>query len=168
MKKIWLVVLFLGFTSLCFADVTAEIIGKDIDTNGNIIVKTQYKIDGIEVQSNYPQLGGKYYWVTRYSIQNFANMDATQVQARIDKDIKAYGEQLILKPFREQLRVDLKTANQNLFNGDLLKDIIGHKTTVETATMIIDKNFDGIVDTEIIAKSDGSKIEKDYIIYIIP
>jgi len=182
MRKFLLMILFLGLARLCFADVTAEIFFRDIDNNGNIRIWTQYKIDGTTIPSNYifrdkiiynirneklgeysnDNLNGMQLYCSRYSIQNFANMNATQVQARIDQDLKAFGEQLILKPFQEQLRIDLKTANENLFKGDLLKDIIGYKTTIKTATMVIDKDFDGIQDTEMICKTDGTKTEKPY------
>ena len=161
MRMILAVVMVLSFAVTAFADVTAEIVGKDIDSNGSIVIKTQYKIDGVEVESRYPQEGGKYYWVTRYSKQNFAGMDATQIQARIDKDIQAFGESLILKPFQEEQRQALKTANTAFYNISLTS-IVGHKVTVTEAKMIVDTNFDGVQDKEWTVKTDGTKNEKDY------
>ena len=161
MRKILLLILMLSFFKFCFADVTAEILGKEIDANGNILIKTQYKIDSVEVPSRYPQENGKYYWVTRYSIQNFANMDATQIQAKIDADLNAFSESLITKPFLEQQRTALKDANTTLLSSDLLKNVVGHKVTTASAKLNIDSNFDGIEDKELTVKTDGSKIEKD-------
>lgn len=163
--KILSLVLILAFcliTSFVFADVTAEIIGKDIDNNGNIRIKTQYKINDVEVPSNYPKEDGKYYWVTRYSIQNFAGMTKLQIAERIKQDLKAFGEQLITKPFIEEQRILLKNANQEFFNSTNLNNIVGQKLTVTNATLIIDKNFDGIMDTELTCKTDGTKTETPY------
>ena len=154
-------------SSLAFADVTPEIVGKAIDDNGNIVIKTQYKIDGVEVVSRYPQENGKYYWVTRYSIQNFANMNATQIQDRIDQDIKAYADNLITQPFQEQQRRALKTANSNFYNTSL-SNVTGHKVTVTSAKMVVDTNFDGMQDKEWTVKTDGTKIEADYSPPIVP
>lgn len=158
MKRLVLVILFLGLCKLCFADVTAEVVGKSIDDNGNIVIKTQYKIDGKEVESRYPKdEQDRYYWVTRYSIQNFAN---STVSDRIDQDLKAYANQLITKPFQDEQRANLQKANADFYN-DSMKDIVGHKITVTEATMNIDKDFDGKIDTELTVNTLGEKVEKD-------
>ncbi len=155
--RILFVILFLLMTVNCFADVTAEIIGKFIDDNGNIVIKTQYKINGKEVESRYPKdEQGRYYWVTRYSIQNFVN---STVSDRIDQDLKAFAEHLITQPFQNEQRTELQKANSDFYNEEM-KDIVGHNITITSAKMIIDKNFDGKEDTELTVSTSGEKVEK--------
>lgn len=156
MKKGLLVLfLILGLARLCFADVTAEIIGKDIDENGNIRIKTQYKIDGVEVSSRYPPENGKYYWVTRYTSTNFAGMTKLQIAQRIVKDIKAFADSLIQKKY-------YSIANPALSNSTLFDTIVGQKLTETTASILVDTNGDNKPDTEYLVKTDGTKTEQPY------
>jgi len=154
MKKL-LVVLFLvlGLARLCFADVTAEIIAVDKDNNGNIQIKTQYKIDGVEVQSNYPPLNGKYYWINRYDIKSFAGMTKAQILLRIKKDIISFEKNLIQKKYMEINNDIFVTAGQNL---------VGATNTQTTTSVYVDTNSDGILDTEWVLKSDSTRTELPY------
>lgn len=152
MRKILALVLVLGICGQVFADVTAEIVGKDIDENGNIIIKTQYKIDGVEVQSRYPKLTIKdkddkdiqvYYWVTRYTVQSFAGMNETQTNDRIKQDLSQFAKSLIAKKY-------ISEENAKL---DLSK-VIGQKITETNATIQVSPTLEWTV------KTDGSKVEK--------
>ena len=155
MKFIGFLVGFLLIVSSLYADVTAEIIGKDIDANGNIRIKTQYKIDGVEVPSKYPKHDGKYYWVTRYGIKSFAGMTKLQIVQRVGKDIKSFSRQLIRRKFNS-------IANPTLSNGPLFDTMVGKTTTDTEAEILVDTDQDGVLDTKWRVKTDGTKIEEPY------
>jgi hypothetical protein len=124
MKLVALALGLLLMSSVCFAEVTGEVIGKSIDDNGNILIKTQYRIDGAEVPSRYPQENGKYYWVTRYTVMNFAGMTEVEQNARILKDVSEFAKSLITKKYVAEA------------NGKLeLKTIVGQKVTETTSTV---------------------------------
>jgi hypothetical protein len=140
MKRVLiLMVLIFSFATLVHADVTGEIIGKSIDENGNIVIQTQYKIDGVEVPSRYPQLDGKYYWVTRYSMQNFYGMSDADILVRIQKDIIQFGQSLISKKYVTEENTKLE-----------LKGVVGSTVTVTSADITVSK------DLAITVKTDGS------------
>lgn len=143
MKKALLAILFLAFASVCFADVTAEIIGKDFDEQGNIIIKTQFKVDGVEIVSRYPKLDGKYYFVNRYTAVNFYNMTDEQIIAKIKGDLSQHAKMLIGKKF-------LAVENAKM----ALDDVVGSTITEKTSTVQISP----VLELEV--KTDGSKIEK--------
>lgn len=143
MRKFLALLLVLVTASVCFADVTAEIIGNDIDSNGNIIVKTQYKIDGVEVKSPYPLQDGKSYFVTRYNVVNFAGMNTTQIADRIKQDMTEYAQHLITNKYikEENAKVDFRK-------------IIGTSITQKTADIQISNTTAWEVST------NGTKVEK--------
>lgn len=143
MRKFLALLLVLVTASVCFADVTAEIIGNDIDSNGNIIVKTQYKIDGVEVKSPYPLQDGKSYFVTRYNVVNFAGMNTTQIADRIKQDMTEYAQHLITNKYikEENAKVDFR-------------EIIGTSITQKTADIQISNTTAWEVST------NGTKVEK--------
>lgn len=152
MKKWVLCLVLLFMTSLAYADVTAEIVGKAIDDNGNIIIRTQYKIDGVEVVSRYPKdEQGRYYWVTRYNIINFAGMTKAQIKQRVGRDIKAFAQNLIRQEYLKKANLALDTS-----------DVIGQTLTETTAEILVDTDGDGIPDKKWTVKNDGSKVESDY------
>ena len=153
MKVLGLILIFLFITTFAFADVTAKIIAVDKDEQRNIRVKTQYRLDNVEVPSNYPPLDGKYYWVTRYTVQLFAGMTKAQILARIKKDIIAFEKQLITKKYMEINNDAFVTAGQDLVNAT---------DTQTTASIYVDVNGDSILDTEWILKSDGTRTEQPY------
>ena len=133
--------------------VQAKIIGVDKDEQGNIRVKTQYKIDGVEVVSPYPQLNGMYYFVTRYTVQNFAGMTKLQILGRIKKDIQSHEKSLITKKF-------LQITNDAFVNAG--QDLINASDSIDTASIYVDANGDGTLDTEWVISTDGTKQDKPY------
>ena len=152
MKKFLFLLLFLGLTATSFADVTGTIIGKSIDDNGNIVIKTAYYLDGVNVPSRYPQMtikdkDGKdvqvYYWQTRYAVTNFAGMDDAGILARIKQDISAFAQQLITQKYitGENAKLDLSKT-------------IGQSVTETTATTKISPTMEWTVNTA------GVKTEK--------
>ena len=153
MKKLAFFILFLLITVSCFADVTAKIVGVDKDENGNIRVKTQYKIDGVEVKSPYPLENGISYWITRYSVQNFSGMNKTQIFTRIKKDIISFEKHLIIKKYLELANHDFISISQDLVNVT---------DTQSIASVYVDTDNNGTLDTEWVLKTDGTRIEKEY------
>jgi len=135
---------------VAFADegsnVTAEIISQDLDDNGNIRVWTQYKIDNIEVKSQYPKIDGKFVYATRYHILNFVGMTDTEIKARIQQDVETHAETLIRKTF-------IKKANQDILDSHL-SDVVGTKVIKETTTIKVSE------DKEWELKTDGTYVEK--------
>lgn len=159
MKKIILMILvILGLaTTNAFAGVYAEII--DIvqdDSRGSIIVRTQYKIDGIEVISRYPKLNGKYYHVTRYHINSFAGMTDPQARDYILADLTAHAKNLVKTTY-------LRKANF-VFIQDKANLIIGTNGTVNQTSILVDTDADNILDTEWIVKTDGTRTEQPYVV----
>ena len=146
-------ILALGFcliAGLVYGDVTGEIIAKDIDNNGNIRVWTQYKIDGVEVKSRYPKIGGKYVWATRYHALSFAGMTDAQIKTRIVKDVIDHTETLIINTYR-------KIANDDII-ANHLGTVISSKTITKDVTREIDIDGDGVNDKEITFKTDGTSV----------
>jgi hypothetical protein len=136
MKWLLTALIFLAVTVPAFANVTGTILGYQQDENGNIMVKTQYMVDGVEVPSRYPQQDGKYYWVTRYSFQNFDGMDARGIEARVQQDVDAFAQSLIAKKF---------TAEENAKLD--LSPLIGKTFTSMTADIQVSPTKKYVVDT---------------------
>lgn len=135
--------------------VQIEILDVTQDTqNGSIIVRTQYKIDGVEVPSSYPPLNGKYYWQTRYNIDKFAGMTDLAVKNYIFKDLAAFAKSLITKKYF--------ATNNYQYIQDKANLLIGQTGTVNTAEVLVDTNADGVVDTKWIVSSDGTRTEEPY------
>lgn len=160
MKKVLLALVFCLVTSLAFADVTAEVLAYDADDNGNIRIKTQYKIDGVEVISRYPTLNDKYYWVTRYSAFNFAGMNDIEIKTRIIEDIEAFSKSLIQKTYLTKTNAEIIKSN--------LSTLIGTKNTETIGSILVDTNGDKILDTEWVVKTDGTKTEIPYTPVLTP
>lgn len=159
MFKMILIIIFLIFIfpSLIFADVTAEILSYKIDDNGNIEVHTQYKIDGVEVQSRYSQEDGKYYWVTRYVASTFGNMTDVQIKERILSEIKEQMNALGQQSF-------LKKANEDIVNNRL-KTLVGSTAIQSQFDIGVDNDGDHKVDKTWTVNTKGEKLsEKDHII----
>jgi hypothetical protein len=108
--KYVLTVLMVLFAVSAQADIVGRVISTAQDENGNIMVRTSYFDNGVNVPSRYPMEGGLYYWVTRYSFQNFDGMDAKGIEARIKQDVDAFAQSLIAKEFTkaQNLAIDLK------------------------------------------------------------
>ena len=136
MKTFILILAFCFITTLVFADTIGEIVSIDIDSNGNIRVWTQYKIDGTEVESQYPKIDGKSVFCTRYSALNFVDMSNTEIKERILEDIDTHTKTLITKKC-------LKKANKKI----KFKDVVGSKVSNNKAKVKInDKEY--LLDTD--------------------
>jgi hypothetical protein len=148
-----LLILILGFcliASCVFAGVEATIVSKDIDDNGNIRVWTQYKIDGVEVESRYPKIDGKSVYCTRYNAMNFYNMTDTQIKEKIVQDVDTHVGSLIQQKY-------IEINNQEILNKNL-KTLINTTISKDTSLIQLDTNNDGIVDTNMTVKSDGTEV----------
>jgi len=150
MKHLICIMGFLIIASIVFADVTAEVVSIDKDQNGNIRVWTQYKIDGVEVQSNYPKIGGKSVYCSRYNAFNFLGMTDAQIKTRILADVDAHTKSLITQTYTKKANEDILTKH--------LKNITGSKVSNEEAVIQIDTDGDGVNDKEIKIKTDGSSV----------
>ena len=156
MKKLILALALVMVCGLAFAGYEAEILDVIQDpVNGSIIVKTQYKLDGVEVVSRYPQLDGKYYWVTRYQLQSFAGMDDNEMKMHVLKDLMSFGENLIREAYLEKANL--------AFIQDNAATLIGTKNAAVSATILLDTNKDGVRDTKWIIFSDGTRTEEAYV-----
>jgi len=140
-------------SSLALADVTSEIIDVTPDNNGNIMVKTQYKIDGVEVVSRYPKFGGKHYFVTRYDCMNFKDMSKEQIKERILSDIKEHSRALIVKTY-------IKKSNTDILRD--FPEIVGTTNREDIGSIIFDTDNDNEPDKEWVVKTNGEKTEKPY------
>jgi hypothetical protein len=105
-----LTILMVFFAVSAQADIVGRVIGTQQDENGSIMIKTAYFDSGINVPSRYPMEGGLYYWVTRYSFQNFDGMTEAEIESRIKQDVDAFAQSLIAKEFTkaQNLAIDLK------------------------------------------------------------
>lgn len=166
-----LVMVMCLWTMLAYAGVDAEIIAKDTDSNGNIIVWSCYKINGKEVSSQYPKIDGHYVYATRYSKQNFlACKDKAEIENYILNDIGNHTDTIIQqefdrtapKTFSEIQKDYNRTANQAFADANLDK-LIGKSVSATEVIRQIDSNNDGVMDKEITLKPDGTKIEANII-----
>lgn len=141
MKKFLVLVLALmGLATICFADVTSEIVSVDKDENGNIRVWSQYKVDGVEVTSKYPKINDKSVYCVRYDALNFANMTDEQMIARIKEDNSAHAKNLIQKKY-------ILSENDNLIKNKL-NNLAGTKITETEVLLKLDTDKDGESDKE--------------------
>ncbi len=151
--------------SLAYADVTGERIAQDIDANGNIRVWTVYRIDGKEVESLYSKINGHSVYVSgRYSKRQFNNMTTSEIKDKIDADIHSHNQNLVGKEFdknavksQNQIRIDYNAqANQDFLNSTF-PPITGDIVSDKEKKISIDTNNDGVLDTELTLKQDGTK-----------
>ena len=156
MRFLILLLAFCMVAVLGYAGVTAEILDITQDqSNGSIIVKTQYKLDGVEVISRYPKdEQGRSYWVTRYNIDKFAVMSDQQAKTYILNDLKQFAQSVIRQAYFKIANFDYTQEKADL--------LIGATGEVNTADILVDTNADGIADTIWYVKSDGTKTEEPY------
>lgn len=158
MKRFGLIIgLVLFLTGNVFADVTAEVLSYKIDDNGNIEVHTQYKIDGVEVQSRYPQENGKYYWVTRYDAANFGSMGDADIKSFIQEDLKSNAEKFLINYF-------IKKENAKLI-GQKFTDatISGLTATATEAKIQVNNDNDNLAEEEWTVKTSGEIIKESIV-----
>ncbi len=147
--KFILTLFFCLLTTFAFADVIGEIVSIDKDVKGSIRVWTQYKVDGVEVESRYPKIGGKYVFCSRYNAINFAGMTDTQIKARIDFDVKQHTKSLLRNTYISVVNDDI-IANH-------LGTVVGSTTTTKDLKINVDTDGDGVIDAEVLIKTDGSQ-----------
>jgi hypothetical protein len=150
MKKYLFLILFFSITSLCFANVTYEKVGQEIDPNGNIIVYTNFKVDGVDVPSPYPKIDGKSVKATRYSWANFYGMTDKQIADFIKADLERNCEGMAQQVYS-------KKENEKLINDISAMTISG---SVDGAVVKLDTDKNGLPDKELTLKTDGTKTEK--------
>lgn len=144
MKRLGLLAVFvLGLWAVCRAEVTATIIAKDIDNDGNIRVWTQYKIDGKEVDSRDPKIDDKYVRATRYNVLNFYGMTDEQVKEYILKDIGSYVNHLVIKEYTN--------INTKIFLENNLTGLVNSSISTSTADI-------GLSGKTLTVKIDGTQI----------
>ncbi len=146
MKALVLILVFCLFAPFVFAGVEAEIIAKDLDDNGNIRIWTQYKIDGKEVESEYPKINGKYVYATRFAAHNFAGMTDSQIEDVVLYQAKKHSETLIRQEF---IKKNVST-NSDIFDNHL-PTLLGKKVTLDSMDIKIDD------DKKIKVKTDGTQ-----------
>lgn len=122
--------------------ITGSIVKVDTDDNGAIRVWTQYKVDGVEVASQYPKIDGKSVYCARYNVVNFTGLDKATIQAMVTKDVDAFANKIAIDQYSKVATPVSITDN--------LSELVG--TTVSTKT-------DGILtvgDKEATFKADGT------------
>lgn len=153
MKKLLILLFLLLISTKCFASVVGTVI--DIvqdENNGSIVVRTNYVVDGVELKSSYPQLNGKYYWVTRYNMNQFAGMTDQEVKDYIFKDVQEFGESIIRSEY-------FKKSNAN-YIVDMNTNILNSKLDISTADINVDEDHDGKADKKWVVKMDGTREEE--------
>ncbi len=140
MKILTIAICFCFISIFAFAGTSAEIISYDKDDNGNIRVWTQYKIDGVEVDSRYPKINGKQVYCTRYTVFNFVDMTDNEIVARVKEDIEKHAETLIIKTFTEK-------KNDIIVQNNLYK-LVGTTATKITATKKISDTKEWVLKTD--------------------
>jgi hypothetical protein len=149
MKILGLVLGLCLITTLAFAGAEGEVISIDKDDNGNIRVWTQYKVDGVEVESRYPKINGKSVFCSRYHFLNFVGMTDTEIKTKILEDVNIHAETLIRKTY-------ILKKNRDIFDNHL-KNVTTSKVSKETTIIKIDTDGDNIPDKEYMVKTDGTE-----------
>ena len=146
MKILFLTILF-GFflTNSAFAEVEGKVLSYEQEVNGNIVVVSEYKLNGKKIVSNYPDGN----WRTRYTATNFS-------KERILTDIKAFCERNVWKQFNIKANAKNKSDQDKLeaTNPDKITNI-SYKTSI--AIRQVDTDADGEPDEIWTIKDDGSK-----------
>jgi len=161
--------LVLGMATSVFADVKGKIVFQDIDDKGAIRVWTTYSVDGVDVESRYPnKVNGRPVFVSgRYSARQFEGMTEQEILERMDADVKAHDENLIRQTYdmnaektlnEEQIEYNRK-ANE-AFVLDKLQSLVGRTVSADSTVVRMDTDANGIADKELTIKMDGSKTEK--------
>jgi len=79
---------------------------QDADS-GRIVLKIQFKVDGVEVSSQYPLLNGKHYHPTRYSESHFEGLDKQGIIDWLGKDVERQCGNYIKKTFSEKVNTEI-------------------------------------------------------------
>ena len=152
MKALGYVFVLCLIAGVAFAGSSAEIVSTDIDSNGNIRVWTQYKVDGVEVDSKYDKIDGKKVFCSRYNKMNFFDKTDAEIKTAITKDVSTHAEALIRKEYVKKSTKVVKDSH--------LKDVVGTKITKETTEIKIDTDGDNVADKTIVVRTDGTSTVK--------
>lgn len=131
MKILGIVLGLCLMASIALAGVEAEIVKVDFD--GTVInVWTQYKVDGVEVQSRYPKITitdgegvskSYYVWRVGYNLFQFDGLSSEQIKTRVLKDVNEFANELGKNTY-------LKKANENYVST--IKATEGSKVSKDT------------------------------------
>lgn len=104
--------------------IEATIISKDVDTQrGTIRVWTQYKLDGVEIPSQYPKIDGKSVYCVRYDPVQLVGLTEAEIEAKVLADLDSHAGSLIRNKFRSLVTSDaLNTGMANIIGKTVQKD----------------------------------------------
>jgi len=108
--------------------ITGTIVQVDQDNNGAIRVWTNYQIDGVDVQSNYPQINGKSVYCCRYSAIQFAGMSNDDMTSAILADVQAQVNNLVTQQYSA-------TANAALVSQ--LSSVVGQSASGDSTSVTV-------------------------------
>lgn len=151
----WLIaVLLLLLPVLVYADSSGEIVRIDIGEDKNISVWVQYKLDGIEIESNYPKIDDKFVYRFRIRYTNLVGKTNNQIRTYIRNQIERHCENIIKNRFAE-------LRNEADLNDRISKigGIIGSSLTKNSAFIDFDTDQDGANDTRWEVFTNGNYTE---------
>lgn len=145
MKVLGFFLCFIFIATFAFAEVTGKVLSYEQDENGNIMVISEYKLNENRIVSRYPDGN----WRTRYSALNFS-------KEKILGDVKNFCEANVYKEFNTKANLKL-IDEQNKLKSDDINKITNLSYKTSTTIQKLDTDNNGIVDTEITFKDDGTK-----------
>lgn len=146
MKKIIVLCFaFLLFATLARAEVEGKVLSYSPEENGNIVVISEYKLNGKKIVSRYPDGN----WRTRYSALNFS-------KEKVLEDVKGFCESNVWNEYNKKANVK-NVSDQDKLEADDPNKITTLTYKTSTTEMRIDTNGDGQMDTLITLKDDGTK-----------
>lgn len=124
--------------------ITAKIVKVEIDEQGSIRVWANYKIDGIDVQSNYPKIDGESVFCTRYNSLEFIKKTDKEINDYILEQSKQHINSLVRKEY-------LKVSNAEILTK--INSLVGQSVSGETTKVQISPT------EEVLINKDGTKGE---------
>lgn len=122
--------------------IESEIVKVEQDESGAIRVWSCYKIDGVEVTSNYPKVDGKSVYCIRYDALQFIDKTEQEIKDIAISDSKSYLDTLVQKEY-------LKSANAPI--AEILKSVVGSKASLSSTEINIGET------SKVILNQDGTK-----------
>lgn len=140
MKRFVLVLLFLCFSTTCFAAVTAKVLEVKCGERDYIWIKIEYDIDGVKTISSYPM-----------DFKNIVGKTNAEILAWIKANVEYQVDRYIEAEFRK--KINLATIT------DKLSTLVGKTYTRDSATLQFDTNNDNVPDKQWVIKTDGTYVE---------
>lgn len=147
-----------------FAGASGEIVLFEPKDSGVIFAWTQYKIDGVEVQTSYPKINDKYVKKLKFNVDSCFPMEDGTVECLLGKTT---AEKLAILKEQIKLHCNMLTMesyrNATIDSDTLateLNSAIGDKVSVTSVSKKVDTDGDGKYDKEFLFKTDGTKTEK--------